>query len=74
LGDDLVEDVGLRLANSAGRQPRRTSLEARKIGQSLRLTAGIMEVIGGIGYSKSLSIGHDAFLSLRGKLKGLESG
>ncbi len=53
----MVEDVGLRLAHSAERQwHRRASLEARKTGQSLRLIAGILEVVVGIRYSESLSI------------------
>ena len=58
----MVEDVRLRLAHLAGTFSLacRTSLEARKR-QSLRLTSRILEGIGGIRYSKPVSIMHDLF-------------
>jgi hypothetical protein len=47
---DLGEDVGVRLAHSAGRQPRNIgasciTVSARKFCQSLGHTVGILEVI-----------------------------
>jgi len=57
---EVEEDVGLRLTHSAGRQPRGNDIVfvSRRVTVSaqglpiLGLTAGVLEVIVDIGYSK----------------------
>ena len=75
LGDDLgEEDVGLRLAHSAGPQPRGNSIvvyhwNRARPAQSLRLTEECWKLFNGIRYSMSILVRHDKFLLLRGKLR-----
>jgi len=64
---EIREDVVLRLADSAEGQPRGNAIVVDRLVAQPR----ILEAIG-IGYSKPLSI--DLILSLKRKLKELESG
>ena len=60
---EVGEDVALRLAHSAERQPRGNNIvvhhwKRASLTQSLRVTVGMLEVISGKRYSKSISIKH----------------